>query len=147
MRPQPALSNQRGHCNEEPHSTTSEWPPLDTNKNTQQWSTAQPKIQQFLKRYQTHLYYSYLSGGIPDGSAGEKSACNSGDTRDAGSIPGLERPLGGGNGNPLQYSCLENPMDRGAWWAAVHGFAKSRTRLSADADKERMSQVTHGSQV
>ena len=43
---------------------------------------------------------------------------------DAGSIPGSERPPGGGNGNPLQYSCLENPMDRGAWWAAVHGVAK-----------------------
>ena len=40
------------------------------------------------------------------------------------------QPTGEGNGNPLQYSCLENPMDRGAWWAAVHGVAKSRTRLS-----------------
>ena len=46
---------------------------------------------------------------------------------DAGSIPGSERPPGGGNGDPLQYSCLENPMDRGAWWAAVHGVAKSQT--------------------
>ena len=45
-------------------------------------------------------------------------------------IPGLERSPGVGNGNPLQYSCLENPMDRGAWWATVHGVAKSRTRLS-----------------
>ena len=51
---------------------------------------------------------------------------NAGDT---GSIPGLGRPPGGGNGNPLQYSCLENPMDRGAWWATVHGVSKSRTRL------------------
>ena len=49
---------------------------------------------------------------------------------DMGSIPGLGRSLGGGNGNPLQYSCLENPTDRGAWWAAVHGVAKSQTQLS-----------------
>ena len=46
-----------------------------------------------------------------------------------GSIPGLRRAPGEGNGNPLQYSCLENPMDRGAWRAPVHGVAKSRTRL------------------
>ena len=45
---------------------------------------------------------------------------------DPGSIPGLERSPGEGNGNPLQYSCLENPMDGGAWWAAVHGVAKSQ---------------------
>ena len=55
------------------------------------------------------------------------SACNAGDL---GSIPGSERPPGEGNGNPLQYSCLENPMDREAWWATVHRVAKSRTRLS-----------------
>ena len=47
-----------------------------------------------------------------------------------GSIPGSGRSLGGGNGNPLQYSCLDNPMGRGAWWATVHGIPKSRTRLS-----------------
>ena len=51
-------------------------------------------------------------------------------SRDAGLISGLERYPGGGNSNPLQYSCLENPMDRGAWQATVHGVAKSRTRLS-----------------
>ena len=55
------------------------------------------------------------------------SASNAGDL---GSIPGLGRSLGEGNGNPLQYSCLENPMDRGAWWATVHGVAKSQTQLS-----------------
>ena len=54
-------------------------------------------------------------------------AANAGDT---GSIPGLGRSPGGGNGNPLQQSCLENSMDRGAWKATVHGVAKSRTRLS-----------------
>ena len=52
---------------------------------------------------------------------------NTGDIRDSGSIPGLGRSPGGGHGNPLQYSCLENPMDRGAWRATVHGVTKSWT--------------------
>ena len=51
------------------------------------------------------------------------------DIRDTGSIPGSGRSLGEGNGNPLQHSCLENPMDRGAWWATVHGVAKSQMKL------------------
>ena len=55
------------------------------------------------------------------------SACNAGDP---GSIPGLGRSPGEGNGNPLQYSCLENSMDRGAWRATVHGVAERQTRLS-----------------
>ena len=50
-----------------------------------------------------------------------------GDIRDVGSVPGLGRSPGEGNGDPLQYSCLENPMDRGAWWAMVHRVAKSWT--------------------
>ena len=54
---------------------------------------------------------------------------NAGDTKDMGLIPGLERSPGEGNGNPVQGSCLENPMDRGAWCATVHGVTKSRTRL------------------
>ena len=53
---------------------------------------------------------------------------NAGDARDLGLIPGLWKYPGGGHGNPLQYSCLENPMDRGAWWATVHGVTKSQTR-------------------
>ena len=57
-------------------------------------------------------------------------SANEGNARDTSLIPGLERSPGEGNGNPLQYSCLENPMDRGAWRAIVHGVAKSRTRLS-----------------
>ena len=52
---------------------------------------------------------------------------NAGDTRDMGSIPGWGRSPGGGNGNPLKHSCLENSMDRGAWWATVHGVVKSQT--------------------
>ena len=65
--------------------------------------------------------------GFPCGSDSKEFACNVGDL---GSIPGSGRSPGEGNGNPLQYSCLENPMDGGAWWATVHGVAKSRTRLS-----------------
>ena len=64
--------------------------------------------------------------GFP-GSEGKASARNVGCP---GSIPGSGRSPGKGNGNPLQYSCLENPMDGGAWWATVHGDTKSRTRLS-----------------
>ena len=63
----------------------------------------------------------------PHSSVGKESACNAGDP---GLIPGLGRSLGEGNGNPLQYSCLENPMDSGAWQSIVHGVAKSWTRLS-----------------
>ena len=65
-----------------------------------------------------------------DGLSGKESACNAGDTGDVGSIPGLGRSPREGNGNPLQYSCLENPMDRGAWRTKVHGVAKSQTKLS-----------------
>ena len=54
---------------------------------------------------------------------------NAGDIRDMGSVPGLGISPGGGHGNPLQYSCLENPIDRGSWWATVHRVAKSQTQL------------------
>ena len=64
--------------------------------------------------------------GVSDGKK-KKSASNAGDP---GLIPGLGRFPGEGNGYPLQYSCLENSMDRGAWWSTVHGVAKSRTQLS-----------------
>ena len=57
----------------------------------------------------------------------KNSPPNAGDTREVGLIPGLGRPPEGGHGNPLQYSGLENPMDRGAWQTTVHGFAKSQT--------------------
>ena len=73
------------------------------------------------------MYYVYDGKGFPGGSEVKASACNAGDL---GSIPGLGRSPGEENGNPLQYSCLENPMDRGALWAIVHRVAKSQTRLS-----------------
>ena len=65
--------------------------------------------------------------GFPWWTSGKESACNAGDQ---GSTPGLGKSPGEGNGNPLQYSCLENPGDRGAWRATVHRVAKSQTRLS-----------------
>ena len=69
---------------------------------------------------------THHSQGFPGGSDGKESAYKAGDL---GSIPGLGRSPGGGHGNPLQYSSLENPMDRGAWQATAHGVAKSQTRL------------------
>ena len=63
-------------------------------------------------------------GGFPGGSNNKESACNAGDM---GSILGSGKSSGGGYGNPLQYSCLENPMDKGAWWATVHRVTKSQT--------------------
>ena len=67
--------------------------------------------------------------GFPHSSDGKESACNAGDP---GLSPGLGRSCGEGNGNPLQYSCLENPIDGGAWWATVHGVAKSQTQFSTE---------------
>ena len=68
-----------------------------------------------------------LTEGFPGGSVVNNVPANAGDTRDVGSFPGSRRSPGEGNGNPLQYSCLENPMGRGAWRAAVLGVTKSRT--------------------
>ena len=69
----------------------------------------------------------YTKVEFSSSSEGKESACNAGDL---GSIPGSGISSGEGNGNPLQYSCLENPMDRGAWEAAVHGVAEGQTQLS-----------------
>ena len=66
---------------------------------------------------------------FPGVSDSRESACN---TRDPGLIPSLERSPGEGNGGPLQYSCLENSMDKGVWWTRVHGVAESQTQLSTN---------------
>ena len=73
------------------------------------------------------MYWEISLRRFPGGSDGKVSACNAGDL---GSIPGLGRSPGEGNGNPLQYSCLENSVDGEAWWATVYGITKSRTGLS-----------------
>ena len=74
--------------------------------------------------------YVWTGMGFLCGAVVENLLADTGDTRDAGSIAGLGRSPGGGNGNPLQYSCLGNPTDRGAWRSAVHGVPKSWKRLS-----------------
>ena len=72
-------------------------------------------------------WWVIIQEDFPDGSDGKESACNTGDP---GSVPGSGRSFGKGNGNPLQYSCLENSTDRGGWQATVHGVTKSQTQLS-----------------
>ena len=69
----------------------------------------------------------YVKWSFPSGSNGKESACIMGDL---GLIPGSGRSSGEGNGNPLQCSCLENPLDRGAWWPTIYGVAESRTGLN-----------------
>ena len=69
--------------------------------------------------------------GFPSGASGKEPTFKAGDTRDAGSNPGLGRSPGGGHGNPVQYSCLDNSMDRGSWWATVHG-SHMRVRVGHD---------------
>ena len=88
----------------------------------------------FFDKLKVSLFNEMLIGaypcppkGFPRGSDDKGSACNAGDS---GSIARSGRSAGEGNGNPLQSSCLENPMDGGAWWAVAHGVAKNRTRLS-----------------
>ena len=73
------------------------------------------------------MIMSSLPPGFPGGSNVKESACNVGDP---GSIPGLGRSPAEGTGNPFQYSCLENPMDRGAWRATMYGVVKRQTQLS-----------------
>ena len=72
----------------------------------------------------------YVCCLITGGASGKEPTCNAGDVRDAGSIPGSGRSPGGGHGDPLQYSCLENPVASGAWQATVHGVTRSQARLS-----------------
>ena len=76
------------------------------------------------------IYLVSLSFNVDFPGAGVKNLpANAGDTGDLDLIPGLGRSSGEGNGNPFQYSCLGNPMDRGAWWSTVHGVTKSPTRM------------------
>ena len=76
--------------------------------------------------------------GLPTWLSGKESPASTGDTKDMGSIPGSGSSTEEGNGNPLQYSCLENPIDRGAWQAAVHGITKRWTRWSTHTQKVKL---------
>ena len=80
--------------------------------------------------YRLYIYIYSVIKGLPGGAVEKNLPANAGDLRDMGLISGLGRSPGVGNGNPLQCSCLENPRDRGAWWAAVYGVTQSQTRLS-----------------
>ena len=90
-----------------------------------------PGSQQFFKKCKK-LVIRQLSANTPplhfSGKVIKNTPANAGDIRDAGSIPASRRSPGGGHGNPLQYSCLENPMDKGTWWVTVHGVL-SQTQL------------------
>jgi len=79
--------------------------------------------------------------GFPDGLTHKESACNAGDTGDAGSVPGSGRSPGEGNGNLLQCSCLENPINRGAWQAIVQRGTKCQTQLTTQAPKPHIFKV------
>ena len=79
------------------------------------------------KHYECERREYNLKLGLLQWFSCKESACNAEDTGDMSSIPGSGRSPGGGNGNPFQYSCLENPLDREAWQATVHGVAKSQT--------------------
>ena len=82
------------------------------------------------KLMQSKLFFQRkFNQGFTGGTVVKNPPANAGDTTDAGSIPGTERFPGVGNGNPLQYSCLKNPMDSGAWWITDHEAAKSLTQL------------------
>ena len=84
-------------------------------------------VNMFTQNWSSMLTEALFTVGVPDGSVGKEATCNAGGTGDTGSIPGLGSSSGEGNGNPLQYSCLGNSTDKGAWWATVHGVAKSQT--------------------
>ena len=88
------------------------------------------------------IYFSFM--GFPGGAGVRNSPASAGDVKDAGSIPGSRRSRGGGNGNPLQFSCLGNPKDRGAWQTTVLGITNSQTPLST---AQHFSFVTMKSQV
>ena len=83
--------------------------------------------------WENKFLLSHLIWDFPGGSVGKKSVCGAGEAEDSGSIPGSGRSPREGHGNPLQRSCLENPMHRGTWWVTVHRVAKSQTQLSMHA--------------
>ena len=86
--------------------------------------------QSLATKFKVFTIRPFIGEGFPGGTVVKNLPANAGDARDAGSIPESERPIRGGNGIPLQYSCLKNSMGRETWQATVYGVAKSRTQLS-----------------
>ena len=114
----------RGHWKTSYFALPEEWVPKTQNR---QWDAHLPQGFVAYPVEGSWFLASLASGGFLSGSDGQEPACSAGDP---GSIPGLGISSAEGNGNPLQYSCLENPMYGAAWRATVHGVAKSLTRLS-----------------
>ena len=94
-------------------------------------STYKPEMEwaQPCENIHTNKIIYTIFSAFPGSATGKEPTCHAGDIRDACLIPGSERSPGGGHGNPFQYSCLENSMDRGAWWATVHCVIKNWTWL------------------
>ena len=88
-----------------------------------------------------------IVGSFPGGPVVKNLPANAGDSKDTDSIPGWGRSPGGGSGNPVQYGCLENPMDGGAWWSTVHGVPKSWTWLSTPARIHMWNRCLVGAQL
>ena len=104
---------------------------------------AQGELWGWIKKWTYFSEKIYRSKGFPGGAVINNQPANAGDTRDMGLIPGSERYPGVGNGYPLQYSCLENSMDRGVWWATVHGVGLSNwacTHTHTDTHWSKSSQ-------
>ena len=102
----------------------------------------------FLAVYSREILSLYVGmSGFPGGTVVKNPPANAGDTRDTGSIPGSGRCPGAGNSNPFWYSCLENPMDRGAWRPTVHGVAKSQIQPSTDKTHVNMSSLLNDTTV
>ena len=98
---------------------------VDREREMERWTHTHTHNLSFVINIKPQSYW--ITAHFPGGSDCEESTCNAGD---ANLIPGWGRSPGEGNGNPLQYSCLENSIDRGAWWATVHGVTKRWTQLN-----------------
>ena len=103
------------------------------------WMSIFWHLDMILKKRWTFKGFYKKARGFPGGPTVKNPPTNAGDSGDKGSIPGSERCPEGGNGNPLQCSCLENSMGRGAWWAATHGVAKSWMQRSNRACRQSRS--------
>ena len=123
-------SNERCHTPSKPQDIPCNPPeaPLNTGSRLDTALCEQVASRSISLYIYIHIYI-YIYIGFPIGTSGKEPPASFGYIRDVGSIPGLGRSSGGGHGNALQYSCLENPMDRGTWQAIVHRVAESWTSL------------------
>ena len=118
------------------------WPKLDLSREDAVWSLLR-KTSGFILSWALVCQAIGNIMGLPRWLSGKESACDAGDIKDVGSIPELGRSPGGGHGNPLQYSCLESPMDREAWQATVHRVSNSQTQLKQLSTRVHAHTHTH----